>query len=90
MARVTLTAEAVAEFQAWRAAGRARVLRIGRGGCGLRRPVAAAAAEPEPGDALLEVDGLPVAVAPTLGGAYRVTVSRGRFGTWFDVVEEQA
>ena len=63
-----------------------RVLRIGAGSCGLRRPVAAPSL-PEAGDARLEVEGIPVAVASTMNGHYLVGVGRGRFGAWLTVEE---
>ena len=89
--RVTMSPEAVAEARALLAAaplggGRPNtVLRIGIGSCGLRRPVAAPAPAPEPGDERLEVEGLPLAIAPTLSGTFHITVGRGRFGAWLEV-----
>ena len=61
-----------------------RVLRIGIGSCGLRRPVAAPSL-PEAGDSRLVVEGIPVAVASTLDGDYRIGIGRGRFGAWLTV-----
>jgi hypothetical protein len=89
--RVTMTPEALAEARALLAAEplgggpRNTVLRIAVGSCGLRRPVAAPAPAPEPGDERLEVEGVPVAIAPTLGGTFHITVGRGRFGAWLEV-----
>lgn len=88
VARVTFTPEAFAEAKALLAANsldgiapERKVLRIAVGSCGLKRPVAAPAV-PEQGDACLEVDGLPVAIASTLHGDFHVGVGRGRFGAW--------
>ncbi len=61
------------------------VLRIAVGSCGLRRAVAAPAPAAEPGDERLEVAGVPLAVASTLGGTFHITLGRGRFGAWLDV-----
>ena len=87
--RVTLTPEAVEECRSLlEAVGldgrRAPLIRIGIGSCGLRRPVAAPGA-PEPGDTLLEVEGLPFAIASTLSGNFRIGVGRGRFGAWLEL-----
>jgi hypothetical protein len=94
--RVTFTPEAVAEAKALLAAPsldgldpEKRVLRIGIGSCGLRRPVATVAL-PEPEDERFEVDGIPVAVAPSLKGELVVGVGRGRFGAWLTVEERTA
>ncbi len=91
MARVTLSPEAVVEAKALLAADgldgvdpARRVLRIGIGSCGLRRPVASATL-PEPGDERLEVDGMPIAIASTLTGEFHLGVGRGRFGAWLTV-----
>jgi Fe-S cluster assembly iron-binding protein IscA len=88
--RVTMTPEAVQEAKALLAAEpldgvRNTVLRIEVGSCGLRRPVAAPAPRPEPGDEVLEVEGVPVAIAATLAGNFHITVGRGRFGAWLNV-----
>ena len=93
MDRVVLTPEAVREARELLTADsldgvRNKVLRIAVGSCGLRRPVAAPAPA-EPQDERLVVDGLPVAIAPTLQGVFRVTVGRGRFGAWLNVEHEQ-
>ena len=88
-ARVTLTPEAVDEARALLAADpldgqRPKVLRIGIGSCGLRRPVAAPAPT-EAGDETLEVEGIAMAIAATLPGTFHITVGRGRFGAWLNV-----
>lgn len=87
--RVTWTAEAAEEARALLAAPSLdgvghKVLRIGIGSCGLRRPVAAPAPV-EAGDETLEVDGVPVAIAGTLTGTFHLTLGRGRFGAWLNV-----
>ncbi len=89
--RITLTAEALAECRSLLAqegldGTRAPLIRIGIGSCGLRRPVAAPG-KPEPGDALLEVEGVPFAIASTLPGNFRIGVGRGRFGAWLELQE---
>ena len=93
MDRVALTPEAVQEARELLGADsldgvRNKVLRIAVGSCGLRRPVAAPAL-PEAEDERLVVDGLPVAIASTLRGTFRVTVGRGRFGAWLNVEQDQ-
>ena len=90
--RVTLTSEALEECRTLLAqegldGTRAPLIRIGIGSCGLRRPVAAPG-KPEPGDTLLEVEGIPFAIASTLAGNFRVGVGRGRFGAWLELQEE--
>lgn len=89
--RVTLTPAAIAECRSLLAqegldGTRAPVIRIGIGSCGLRRPVAAPG-KPEPGDTLLEVEGIPFAIAATLPGNFRIGVGRGRFGAWLELSE---
>ena len=89
--RVTMSTEALAEARALLAAaplggGRPNtLLRIAVGSCGLRRAVAVPAPAAEPGDDLLEIEGLPLAIASTLGGTFHITVGRGRFGAWLEV-----
>ena len=88
-ARVAFTPEALEEAKALLAAEpldgvKNRVLRIGIGSCGLRRAVAAPAPV-EAGDETLVVDGVPMAIAPTLTGTFHITVGRGRFGAWLNV-----
>lgn len=89
-----MTPEAVAEARALLAADsldgvpkERRVLRIGVGSCGLNRPVASPSV-PEPDDELLEVEGIPVAIASTMRTDFHIGVGRGRFGAWL-VVEER-
>ncbi len=87
--RIQLTPEAVAEcrelLKADRLDGeRPDCIRIGVGSCGLRRPVAAPGAA-EPGDQMLQVEGIAFAIAPTLAGRFRIGVGRGRFGAWLEL-----
>ncbi len=89
MARVTFTPEAAEEARALLVAAREsggpdQVLRIGIGSCGLRRAVAAPA-KVEVGDEQLSVEGIPLAIASTLPGAFHLTLGRGRFGAWLNV-----
>ncbi len=91
MTRVTLTPEAIVEAKALLQSESLdgvdparRVLRIGIGSCGLRRPVASATLA-EPDDERLEVAGIPIAIAASLSGCFRIGVGRGRFGSWLTV-----
>ena len=89
--RVILTPEAVEECRSLLAqvgldGTRAPLIRIGIGSCGLRRAVAAPG-KAEPGDMLLEVEGIPFAIASTLPGNFRIGVGRGRFGAWLELQE---